>query len=555
MTEAGASWDRIFDINVSAKVITHISSGIYRTPGGILKEFVSNAFDAGANEVTIDTGYPDFDKITICDDGDGMTSRVVDFNFEYVGSSVKVVEPSEVQHASRRPMIGRFGIGLLASAHVTTDIKMTTYPVDAEDGLEVILDLSKYFELEAQVKTLDKFTFGSIRYRHVPRRKEGKGTIVELRNVDKSSNFFHKISKTGLELINWPTPGKRETEPPKIMEEFVDEISRKRIRIIEDLAGRELIAWELGTICPVEYLRDGPVRNEYLHGPSLTVISGLKTELAKLKFKVYYDGIELRKPIVFPTGKLRDSSLDLADKEQSGDIRVFPIEVHTKVPEREDLSAVGYLFFQPNTIIPEELHGLYARQAFVGVGQYDLSFFKTMRSASPIFKSTLSGELYIKSGLDNALNLDRSGFIELDPAYEKLRENIRRLMQGGKDSVVKQVQRLWRARNKRRRDLKEELALPELSARIGYSLKQILPSYQIKMKRIETLAGADVTSYGVIAVDHKNRVVYSDSDLEEPRDAIILLAVDKALFTLKFSQTQRENVAKTIREILSSVGH
>ena len=38
-------------INVSAKIIADISSGIYRTPANALKELISNSFDADATSV------------------------------------------------------------------------------------------------------------------------------------------------------------------------------------------------------------------------------------------------------------------------------------------------------------------------------------------------------------------------------------------------------------------------------------------------------------------------------------------------------------------------
>ena len=54
-------------IEVSSRIIRHISRGIYRSPAGALKELVSNAYDAGARKVTINTGYPTVEKIIVTD--------------------------------------------------------------------------------------------------------------------------------------------------------------------------------------------------------------------------------------------------------------------------------------------------------------------------------------------------------------------------------------------------------------------------------------------------------------------------------------------------------
>ncbi len=51
-------------INVSAKVIYDISSGMYRSPANALKELISNAFDADATNVVIRTNRPLYKTIT-----------------------------------------------------------------------------------------------------------------------------------------------------------------------------------------------------------------------------------------------------------------------------------------------------------------------------------------------------------------------------------------------------------------------------------------------------------------------------------------------------------
>ena len=50
-------------ITVSNKVVGHISAGIYRSPGGALRELVGNAFDANDARVIITTNWPSFDLL------------------------------------------------------------------------------------------------------------------------------------------------------------------------------------------------------------------------------------------------------------------------------------------------------------------------------------------------------------------------------------------------------------------------------------------------------------------------------------------------------------
>jgi hypothetical protein len=101
-------------IEVSKKTLLHISEGIYRTEGSALKELINNSFDANATKVIVNTNYPQFDILTIQDDGDGMTEdeflRIVKGG---IGDSPK----AHRKHGTR-PLIGRLGIGILSVAQI-----------------------------------------------------------------------------------------------------------------------------------------------------------------------------------------------------------------------------------------------------------------------------------------------------------------------------------------------------------------------------------------------------------------------------------------------------
>jgi HSP90 family molecular chaperone len=45
-------------IKVGEKALAHLSRGLYRSPASALRELVSNAWDANAKIVRIDTNYP-----------------------------------------------------------------------------------------------------------------------------------------------------------------------------------------------------------------------------------------------------------------------------------------------------------------------------------------------------------------------------------------------------------------------------------------------------------------------------------------------------------------
>jgi HSP90 family molecular chaperone len=103
-------------INASARIIADISSGIYRTPANALKELVSNAWDADAPEVVINTGYPRFDLVTCSDTGLGMTTNEFRKYMRHIGGSFKRIGGDTTP--SGRPIIGKIGIGILAIAQI-----------------------------------------------------------------------------------------------------------------------------------------------------------------------------------------------------------------------------------------------------------------------------------------------------------------------------------------------------------------------------------------------------------------------------------------------------
>ena len=62
-------------IKVHEKALAHLSRGLYRSPASALRELVSNAWDANATEVRIDTGVPTFSQVSVRDNGDGFTEE------------------------------------------------------------------------------------------------------------------------------------------------------------------------------------------------------------------------------------------------------------------------------------------------------------------------------------------------------------------------------------------------------------------------------------------------------------------------------------------------
>ena len=60
-------------LTTDERVLARITDGIYRQPSSALRELISNAYDADSTEGIIETDAPRFTKITVRDNGHGMS--------------------------------------------------------------------------------------------------------------------------------------------------------------------------------------------------------------------------------------------------------------------------------------------------------------------------------------------------------------------------------------------------------------------------------------------------------------------------------------------------
>ena len=119
------------NIRVSSKILGHISAGIYRSPGGALKELISNAFDADATRVVITTNWPSFDVITCRDNGDGMTKEKFKriMTKEIGDSNKRITNDGNNKDLTNqgRPIIGWLGIGMLGIAQICHEFQIISH--------------------------------------------------------------------------------------------------------------------------------------------------------------------------------------------------------------------------------------------------------------------------------------------------------------------------------------------------------------------------------------------------------------------------------------------
>jgi hypothetical protein len=123
-------------LKASDRVIARVTDGIYREPYAALREVISNAWDADANEVTILTDAPRFSRIYIRDDGMGMTHETLSRLLHHIGGSAKrtkigadlrvTAEDDRDKSPGGRMLIGKIGIGLFSVSQLSRRFKIVT---------------------------------------------------------------------------------------------------------------------------------------------------------------------------------------------------------------------------------------------------------------------------------------------------------------------------------------------------------------------------------------------------------------------------------------------
>jgi len=128
--------DAIFsgEIKVAARIIDHLSSGLYESPAACLKELINNSFDADAKRVDVFV-KPDANQIIIADDGIGLNKEEFQLHFESISESHKR-DVSDTT-PSGRPKIGKIGIGFIAANEICNVMEIESTKKGSNELLKV----------------------------------------------------------------------------------------------------------------------------------------------------------------------------------------------------------------------------------------------------------------------------------------------------------------------------------------------------------------------------------------------------------------------------------
>lgn len=382
--EGKGEW--FYPLKPAVQLISNISEGTYTSFPKAIREIVNNSFDAEAGRVNIKFNE-DYSELTIEDDGEGITSSGFDEKFLRISGSTRRL-PSNKKKKSNRPIIGRYGIGVLAIAPICEYAVIRSKVKGELKGIERFIPLKHLFRQDLLLANLDQH----FRYKKGPDFTDDRNkqyTIIRFVNLreDIRKQLFYKRKKA-----------------PK---DWTD---------VSQLDGIETFKWHLGLLVPVQYKDDYPVP-----GFETQLIAQAKKDLARFNFKVIVNGEELLKPVC-----LRHKPHDLikwrydTSEIPKEECDVFEIESN----QNDTVKFFGYIYSQSKQIFPVSLRGVLIRISHIGIQGYSRSFFGYTGSSLGGAAEMISGEIFVEDGLEEALTMDKDDFKVNHPAYVELTTRI-----------------------------------------------------------------------------------------------------------------------------------
>lgn len=585
-------------LETSDRVLARITDGIYRQPSSALRELISNAYDADATEVTIQTDAPKFETITIRDNGNGMSMEALSNLIHNIGGSIKrtrrkdtygVVNEQNPSLSPRlnRKLIGKIGIGLFAVSQLTHHFQIITKQRGNDYRLFADIVLKTYTEDELSLiknngAEENNFQTGTVTVRTVNDPDiDSHGTDVILLKLKKHSRdllrsreqwmrirekaenenedikepIFHigKINpedNTTIEhdaRLPWNESDSPEEKFNALTQCVIDQTTYPNPSLSDIFDNYLNTIWTISLSVPLPYVEKHPfdikkqdnIRAFELSNKhkgqakeiELKDNSSIRDELnlkvptrgPEDQFDVYFDEVLLKRPIMFKrlpkTQNSIDTPLIFAGKAEP-DLSSIPKEIRGG-----KLSFEGYIFWN-SKIVPKEHKGVLLRIHDSSGAMFDETFLKYQVSEQTRLRQ-ITAEIFVKEGLDAALNIDRESFNYSHPHYiiitnwlhralrqftnkhkaigKEIRENKRAAeLSRKKDRAIEIAEKEWT--NQRKEDFesipevhlvpKEEVQKARSEGRLAYPKETIIPENilssrksgnTVKMSQVEGL--------------------------------------------------------------------
>lgn len=412
----------------------------------------------------------------------GGSSKRTQAGAQYNTVSVDNVELSP----GGRPLIGKIGIGLFAVAQLTQHFQIITKAAGSSVRTSATVKLRTHDEDRLSTLGEDSYVAGEV---SITTQEVEENDIVSHGTTIVLYSLRQEIRRTLQSYTRWSVSQELESDskayrPPPIfyIGALPDQIPglkdgvtpnlpwsdatepsdrfRKLVQAAGDVSGRfrapadldhfdeylKLI-WKLSLALPLDYQSSHPFEFRgdsgliFLNGPgryhdgsllelehnvSLRDELGLTTngKASETSFHVFVDGTELLRPIELPTVLRRHSRVSAPM------MLVGKIDEAFRAPELEraggQLAFEGYLYWN-SQIKPKETAGVLIRVREASGTLFDASFLD-YRISEQNRLSQITAEIFVKQGLDGAINIDRESFNYSHPHFLFLQKWLHRAL-------------------------------------------------------------------------------------------------------------------------------
>lgn len=423
-------------IKVHEKALAHLSRGLYRSPASAIRELVSNAWDANATDVTISTGAPRFTLLSVRDNGDGFTRDSFERLMEGgIGNSEKR-SGGEKELLYGRPILGRLGIGMLGIAQICGRFTLTSKNADGE-GFRAFITLYDLIKQRLDQDDPEIVVEMTATPDEPGDADEGEPALSDTPVLQVLVGTYEFDEDFDPDEVPQGTSILTDDLHPAFVESFSDTHTRfpetwhkfitesQKVETVQQKGDYWRFIWDLSALCPVPYSDENAVPDD--------VIKDDQERLLAYNFRVVVDDFEIRKPIYLSGNKGGYTTA-----------RIGPV---AKRPFKRDLVFHGYIAVQEGSQLkPSDLRGLMIRIKHIGVGMYDPSLLDFGSNEGPRTR-WITGEIFVDTGLEDALNVDRDSFNRFHPEFRALQQHVHKVL---REEVLSTVYRKIDVRSKAR---------------------------------------------------------------------------------------------------------
>lgn len=176
------SEERTLKLVIQPKVIDHLGIKMYQKPVDAVAEFISNAWDADSDKVSVTFNQ---DSIKIEDFGSGMTYDQCQSYFLTVGRDRRRDTKKEVSEEKGRPVLGRKGIGKFAGFGIASKVFIQTIAKENGELTSFEMDIKSILEHDALNNDAKPIKVKDYKASSDTRKKD-HGTTIELLGVTTS---------------------------------------------------------------------------------------------------------------------------------------------------------------------------------------------------------------------------------------------------------------------------------------------------------------------------------------------------------------------------------